>query len=221
VEGETHFTARAGAADELKSSIGVQREIGGLALSLPSTRLPAFGVGSGELTVSLIARDGMPVAAPRPLEIQLTSQRLHQPAALVIEAGKSSATADVRTAGYGADNVVARSGLFQAQLPVTLVFPVAPVVAALVGGALGGSARYLRNRRKGSSLLGRRIAEGMLVGLILVGAAWAGLVGFELGTGILGTPFGAFVLGALSGYLGCVVLDRVANKTFGGTRAEA
>jgi hypothetical protein len=38
---------------------------------------------------------------------------------------------------------------------------------------------------------------------------------------VLGTPFGAFVLGALSGYLGCVVLDGVAKKTFGGLKAEA
>jgi hypothetical protein len=67
-------------------------------------------------------------------------------------------------------------------------------------------------------LLVRRAVEGMLVGLILVGAAWAGLVGFEMSAGVLGTPFGAFVLAALSGYLGCVVLDRVAGKTFGSAK---
>jgi hypothetical protein len=58
----------------------------------------------------------------------------------------------------------------------------------------------------------------MLVGVIVVGAAWAGLVGMDMSTGVLGTPFGGFVLAALSGYLGCVVLDRVAGKTFGGTK---
>lgn len=221
VDGETHFTARAGPADELKSSVAIQREIGGIKLSLASTELPAFGVGSGELTVSLVARDGMPLPAPRALEIQLSSRRLHQPATVVVDQGKSTASADLRTAGYGADQIVAQSGAFRAELPVRLVFPVAAVVAACVGGALGGSARYLRNKGKRGALLTRRVLEGMLVGLILVGAAWAGLVGFELGTGILGTPFGAFVLAALSGYLGCVVLDRVANKTFGAAKAEA
>ena len=61
----------------------------------------------------------------------------------------------------------------------------------------------------------------MLVGLILVGAVWAGLVAVDVSTGVLGTPFGAFVLGALSGYLGCVVLDAVAKKTFRGLKADA
>jgi len=54
-----------------------------------------------------------------------------------------------------------------------------------------------------------------------VGAVWAGLVAMDVSTGALGTPFGAFVLGALSGYLGCVVLDGVAKKTFGGLKTAA
>lgn len=221
IDGETKFTARAGPVDELKSSVTVEREAGGIRLALPSTELPAFGVGAGTLTVSLVARDGMPMAAVRPVEVQLTSRRLRQPATLVVEPGKSTASAEIRTAGFGADQIVASSGLFRTELPVTLVFPLAAVVAALVGGALGGGARYLRNKGKRGGLLAKRLVEGMLVGLIVVGSAWAGLGGFEISTGILGTPFGAFVLGALSGYLGCTVLDRVAKRTFGGTKTEA
>lgn len=221
VDGETHFTARASAADELKCSVVVLREPGALQLSLPSTELPAFGVGSGELTVTLLGRDGQPFAATKPMEVHLTSRRLRQPAVVAIEAGKSVASVDVRTIGYGPDEVSAQSGGFRAALPIQLVFPVAATVAALLGGGIGGVTRYLRNKRKGSSLLVRRILEGMLVGLIVVGATWTGLVSVDVSTGILGTPFGAFVLGALSGYLGCVVLDRVAKKTFGMTKAEA
>src|SRR6185295_18587607 len=136
------------------------------------------------------------------------------------EQGKSSASADIRTAGYGLDQIMAQSGTWQAELPVRLVFPVAATVAAIVGGAIGGAARYLRNKGRSGSLLARRMMEGMLVGLILVGATWTGLVSADLNAEILGTPFGAFVLGALSGYLGCTVLDRVAKKTFGGAKAE-
>jgi hypothetical protein len=220
VEGETHFTARVSAADELKCSVVVLREPGALKLSLPSTELPGFGVGSAELTVSLLGRDGFPIAASKPIDVQLTSRRLRQPAQVTIEPGKSGATVDVRTMGYGADEISAHSGGFRAALPVKLNFPVAATVAAIVGGALGGVTRFLRNKRKGSSLLMRRVLEGMLVGLIIVGAAWTGLVSVDVSTGILGTPFGAFVLGALSGYLGCVVLDQVAKKTFGTGKAE-
>lgn len=218
IEGETLFTARVGPGDELKSSVAVQREPGAIKLSLPSTELPAFGVGSGDLTVSLLGRDGMPIAAAQPLAIQLSSRRLHQPATLLIDAGKSTASAEIRTTGIGADRVVAQSGVWRDELPVQLVFPVAAIVAAVAGGALGGATRYLRNKGKRSSLLARRVIEGLFVGVILVGAAWAGFVGFELSTGILGTPFGAFVLAALGGYVGCVVLDRVAGKTFGGLK---
>lgn len=221
VEGETHFTARVSAADELKCSVAVLREPGALKLSLPSTALPGFGVGSAELTVSLLGRDGFPIAASKPIDVQLTSGRLRQPAQVTIEAGKSGAVVDVRTMGYGADEISAQSGGFRAVLPVKLNFPVAATVAALMGGAIGGVTRFLRNKRKGSSLLTRRVLEGMLVGLIIVGAAWTGLVSVDVSTGILGTPFGAFVLGALSGYLGCVVLDKVAKKTFGTGKAEA
>ncbi len=221
VEGETHFTARVSPADELKCSVVVLREPGQLKLSLPSTELPAFGVGSAELTVSLLGRDGFPIAALKPVEVQLTSRHLRQPAVVTIEAGKSVASADVRTMGYGPDEITAQSGAFRAVLPVKLSFPIAATVAALTGGAIGGVTRFLRNKRKGASLLMRRVLEGMLVGLIIVGAAWTGLVSVDVSTGILGTPFGAFVLGALSGYLGCVVLDRVAKKTFGTAKAEA
>ena len=221
VEGETHFTARVSPVDELKSSVSVLRELGSLKVSLPAAELPAFGVGSAELTVSLIGRDGFPFPASKPVEVQLTSRGLRQPAVVVIEPGKSTATVDVRTVGTGAGQVAAQSGVFQATLPVRLIFPVAPIVAALIGGGIGGVARFLRNRRKGGSLLVRRVVEGMLVGLIVVGAAWAGLVAMDVSTGALGTPFGAFVLGALSGYLGCVVLDGIAKKTFGGAKPAA
>jgi hypothetical protein len=215
IEGETHFTARAGPVDELKSSVTVQREVGRLKLTVYPAELPAFGVGSGTLTVTLLARDGNPFPAARPLEVQLTSRRLLHPARLTIEQGKDSATADIRTTGYGHDEVLAQSGGFQAPFAVDLVFPLAATMAAMVGGAIGGIARYLRNRRKRASLLLRRILEGTIVGVIVVGAVWAGLVRVEVSTGILGTPFGAFVLAALAGYLGCGVLDHLAGKTFG------
>jgi hypothetical protein len=221
IEGVTHFTARVSAADELKTGVPVLREPGALRLSLPATELPAFGVGSGVMTVSLLGRDGFPFAPTKPFEVQLTSSGLRQPALVTIEPGKSTATVDVRTLGFGTGRISAQSGIFQAALPVKLVFPIAPIVAALVGGGLGGVARFMRNRRKGGALLGRRVLEGMLVGVILVGAVWAGLVAMDITTGALGTPFGAFVLGALSGYLGCVVLDGVAKKTFGGLKTAA
>lgn len=220
--GETHFTARAGPADEVKSSVTVRREPWMLKLTLPSTELAAFGVGSGVLSVSLLAFDGFPLPVEKPLEVQLSSRRLKLPSMAVLEEGKSSAEVEFRTAGYGEDEIVAQTGKLSVEQKLRLIFPVAATVAALVGGALGGVARYFRNQRKQKKpLLARRLIEGILVGVIFVGAAWAGLVMVDLSTGILGTPFGAFVLAALSGYVGCAILDRVTDRTFKGLTTEA
>lgn len=220
-ERPTHFTARVGPGDELKSSVVVQREAGALTLSLPATELAGYGVGSSPLTVALLGRDGLPYSPAAPVEVQLTGRQLRPPPSVVIAAGQSSATAEVRSTGIGLGQVAAQSGPLTAALPVRVVFPTAALVAALIGGALGGTARHLRNRRRKFALLVRRMAEGVVVGVVMVGACWAGLVAVDLGAGILGTPFGAFVLAALSGYLGCVLLDRVANRTFGGVQARA
>lgn len=220
--GETHFTARAGPADELKGSVSVRREPGALKLNLPSTEIAAFGVGSGKLSVVLLARDGGPLVAEQKMEVQLSSKRLRLPAMIELKAGESVAEVEFHSASQGSDEITATSGRLVTMQAIRVIFPVAAVVAAVAGGALGGAARYLRNqRRRKNSLLARRLIEGVLVGVILVGAVWTGLVTVDVGAGVLGTPFGALVLAALSGYLGCVVLDRVAEKTFNGLKPEA
>ena len=219
LSGDTLFTARAGAVDELKSSATIDRQPGSLDLSLPSGQLDAFGLGTGTLTVTLLALDGNPLPAPAPLDIHLHTGRLRLPPVLTLPAGQSTVTAEVRSLGSGRDTIEAEVGaLKSAPYPVRLVFPVAALLAAVAGGALGGAARYLRNKHRRSGLLARRVMEGLVVGVLFVGAAWAGLVSADMSGGILGTPFGAFVLAAFSGYLGCVVLDWVANRAFRGLK---
>jgi hypothetical protein len=217
---ETHFVARAGPADELKTSVSVRREPGGLHPTMPSTELAAFGVGSGTLVVGLLAKDGLPLAPAAPIEIQLSSLRLRHPASVTLPAGKTSVDVAIRSGGYGTDEIVASTGDLRAGLPVRMEFPVAALVAALIGGGMGGTARHFRRLRRRSPFLARRMFEGVVVGIILVGAAWAGLVMIDMSTGALGTPFGAFVLAALGGYAGCVLLDRIAGKTFGGLKPQ-
>jgi hypothetical protein len=217
--GDTLFTARAGSVDELKANAAIDREPGSLQISLPSGQIDAFGLGTGTLTVTLLALDGSPLPAAAPLAVHLASRRLRLPSVVTLPAGQSTATAEIRSLGYGADEIQAEVGTLRAApLPVSVVFPVAAVMAAVAGGGLGGAARYLRNKHRKSSLLARRLVEGLLVGVLFVGAAWAGLVTVDLSAGVLSTPFGAFVLAAFSGYLGCVVLDGVAQRTFRGLK---
>ncbi len=216
VDGETLFTARSSPVDELKASAAIHREPGSLDISLPSGQIDAFGLGTATLAVTLLARDGQPLPTADALTIHLSSRRLRLPASVTLAAGQSTATAELRSLGYGTDEVRAEVGNLKSTLPVRVVLPVAAALASIMGGGLGGAARYLRNKGRKSSLLARRLVEGMLVGVLFVGAAWAGLVTVDVSAGILGTPFGAFVLAAFSGYLGCVVLDRVADKVFRG-----
>jgi hypothetical protein len=137
---------------------------------------------------------------------------------VTLAAGQSTATAELRSLGYGTDEIRAEVGNLKSTLPVRVVLPIAAALASIIGGGLGGAARYLRNKGRKLALLARRLVEGMLVGVLFVGATWAGLVTVDVSAGILGTPFGAFVLAAFSGYLGCVVLDRVADKAFRGLK---
>jgi hypothetical protein len=218
VNGETLFTARASPVDELQASVAILREPGSLAISLPSGQIDAFGLGTATLAMTLLARDGQPLPTAEALTIHLSSRRLRLPASVTLVAGQSTATADLRSLGYGTDEIRAEVGNLKATLPVRVVLPIAAALASIIGGGMGGAARYLRNKGRKSALLVRRLIEGILVGVLFVGAAWAGLVTVDVSAGILGTPFGAFVLAAFSGYLGCVVLDRVADKTFRGLK---
>lgn len=220
LDGPTMFTARASPLDELKASVAVYREPGSLEMSVPSRQIDAFGLGTESLTIALLARDGLPMAAPEPLTIQLTSQRLRLPSSAILPAGQSTTTVGLRSDGYGNDEILAVVGSLKSSLPISLVLPVAAALAAVIGGGLGGAARFLRNKGRKRTLLVRRLVEGVLVGVIFVGAAWAGLVTVDVSAGILGTPFGAFVLAGLSGYVGCAVLDRVAERTFRGLKPE-
>ncbi len=210
--GDTSFTARASPVDEVQAAASIQREPGGFSLSLPAGRLDSFGVGAASLSISLLARDGAPLAAPQALQIHLSSRHLQLPATVLLPAGQTSVSAELRTIGLGDDEITAEAGLLKASLPVRAAFPFLSIAAAVFGGVLGGSARYLRNKRRSKSLFARRVVEGVLVGVLFVAAAWAGMVSIEINAGILTTPFGAFVLAAFSGYLGCLVLDRVANR---------
>jgi hypothetical protein len=97
------------------------------------------------------------------------------------------------------------------------VFPTAFIVAALIGGCLGGCGHIFRKRpRKVASRI-KYVLEGCTVGIIVVAAAAAGIVIFSLPTAVLGTELGAFVLGSFAGYAGTPVLDKLVTKNTEGS----
>jgi hypothetical protein len=214
----TVLRAIAGPRDELRIEAGVRREPARFALSLQPEKVPAWGVGAATLSIRLLAHDGeaLTLAAEHPLKIQLSSGKLALPDGTVeLSPGQDVVPVrEVRALGLGQDRIVARAGALEGELPVRITLPLAPLVAALLGGLIGGGLRFLKLKQR-RALLERRLIEGALTGLVFTAAVWAGLVATLDTTGVLGTPFGAWVLAALGGYGGSSLLDHLMQRITG------
>ena len=93
-------------------------------------------------------------------------------------------------------------------------FPYGPLVAALLGGLLGGFARrWVKGARRDANA--RHLAEGAVVALVAFIAAVLGVGYLDLPQAIAATEAGAFLTGALCGFAGVVVLSKLSR-----TKAE-
>jgi hypothetical protein len=205
----------AGPHDELRLEATVRREPARFALVLQPESPPGWGIGTAALSLRLLARDGGALPPAAPLEIQLTARKLALPATVTLAAGQEVVSLpEVRGLGVGRDRIAAHAGPVTGELDVRLAWPVAPIVAALVGGWVGGYLRFLRLKQR-RPLLVKRLVEGVLAGLLFTAAVWAGLVAVLDTAGVLGTPLGAWVLAALGGYAGSAVLDPLVRRVTG------
>ena len=144
------------------------------------------------------------------LALEVDGRATPDPAVVNVGAGDSSASFRLRSAGIGNVTVkVALAGLTDV-VTIQQTWPWAPLLAALAGGALGGYARrFVKGARRRDT--GRRVGEGLIVALL---AFVAGV----LGTGLLGLPpllvateAGAFLTGALAGFLGVTLLEMMTR----------
>jgi hypothetical protein len=167
-----------------------------------------LGLAETDITVFNLAPSGAPAPldAPAVLALEVDGRATPEPAVVHVAAGNSSASFRLRSAGMGPVTVkVALAGLTD-QVTIEQAWPWAPLLAALAGGALGGYARrFVKGARRKDA--GRRTGEGLIVALL---AFVAGV----LGTGLLGLPpvlvateAGAFLTGALAGFLGVTLLE--------------
>jgi hypothetical protein len=184
-------------------------------LAVLPDRNSAIGLGLDlvKVVVSNLFPDGRlaPVETDTPVLLTVEGGPRLVSTNVVLKAGTSAADFSLRTSGLqkvvvrASANGVVGLGTFDQR------FPFAPLSLALLGGALGGYARrFLKGARRASSR--RRVIEGLLVSTVAFVAGILGVGYFDLPSAIVATEAGAFLTGALSGFVGVSVLDVLAKK---------
>jgi len=191
------------------------RELGKLTVEPVTKKIFGYGLGTTKVRIRRFAKDDFEFADAAELTVTLISSvgKLNPLGSVTILANQSAAEAELRSVGIGSAEITARSGPFSSTEHITFGFPATFLLAALLGGCAGGAGRIFRHRSRKNAIRWKWLLEGSVIGLIVVAAAAAGIVIFNLPTTVLGTELGAFLLGAFSGYAGAPVLDRVVAQT--------
>lgn len=172
-----------------------------------------FGLDQMNVTVARVSPDGrnQPVTASTPLVVEVTGRAQTEGGPFVLNPGEASTQLALRSAGLGPVTIRATSDGVSGAVTVQQRFPTGPLVAVLIGGALGGYARrFVKGARR--SLIGRRIAEGVVVATIAFVAGVLGVGHLNLPAAIVATEAGAFLTGALAAFAGVTVLETLTKK---------
>lgn len=184
-------------------------------LSLQSLQSEILGLGLDEavFNVQEILPHGEDVqhAVSKPISISVEGRAKVDPEQPTFEAGSSLAQFKIRSSGLGNLEVKASFGGSVSTASVQQRFPTSPIIAVLLGGALGG---YGRRFMKGAdrSRASRWIVEGLVVGLIAFVAGVLGVGYLNLPAAIVATEAGAFLTGAITGFVGVAVLDKLTGS---------
>jgi hypothetical protein len=175
-----------------------------------------LGLAPVEVNVQQVSPDGagLPAREATPLLLQVSRAAKLEPSAPTLGPGESRTVFSLRSGGVGPVRIQAKAGSYVGAATVQQKFPVTPLAAALLGGALGGFARrFVKGARRAAGA--RRILEGLVVSCIAFVAGVLGVNYFAaLPSGIVTTEAGSFLTGALSGFVGVLVLEGLsANKS--------
>lgn len=184
-------------------------------LTVSPDRDAILGLGLDVITVAVtnIQPDGRSAAVQRSTPVNVTVEggaRL-ETAAISLAPGESSSRFTVRSAGLGTVTIRASADGRSGAAMVRQVFPIAPLAAALLGGALGGFARqFVKGARRTSKR--RRLLEGVVVGFIVFVAGILGVGHLHLPAALVATEAGAFLTAALGGFVGVSMLEMIAKR---------
>ena len=177
------------------------------------TELLGFGLETLPITVAQVNPDGEPstVAAPTAVDVQVQGAARREGSDVVIPAGVARAEFRLRSAGLGKVAVRATVGALGASTEVSAKFPLSPLIAALLGGAVGGwSRRWMKGARKRSAL--RHVIEGVVVGAVAFVAGVLGVGYINLPAAVVATEAGAFLSGVVCGFVGVTVLTAITDR---------
>lgn len=175
-----------------------------------------FGLASVDVAIEHVLPHGGRIAAAQalPVLLEIDGRATPEPRQPVIEAGASTTTFTLRTAGLGRATIRASADGVTGGAVIEQSFPVGPVVAVLLGGALGGFARrFVKGARRAAT--SRRVIEGLVVGVVAFVGGVLGVGYLALPPAIVGTEAGAFLTGAICGFVGVMVLEALTKKPAG------
>ena len=98
---------------------------------------------------------------------------------------------------------------FGVESTLALILPGPLLVIAVLGGAIGGLLRAAQKRFKRLPWL---VCEGILVAIVVVAALSAGFQLGQVGSSMVAKAVGVFAVAAISGFVGAILLDRLAKQ---------
>lgn len=182
-------------------------------LELHPTSRSVLGLGLERVAVTLVrvAPHGMPLPADQLTDIALTLDgggRIES-GPLHFEPGQASTSFSLRSSGLAPITLSAFTGSLSSEIEIRQRFPWGPLLAALVGGALGGfGRRFIKGARRAQT--SRRLVEGLVVASIADVAGVLGVGYLGLPGAVVATEAGAFLTGALTGFIGVNVLETLS-----------
>lgn len=134
-----------------------------------------------------------------------------EPADLIFLEGEAQTHFTLRSRGLDDATIRVTAGAHSATHTIQQGFPTGPLVAALLGGIVGGfSRRFARNADGGST--SARIAEGLAVAVVAYVAGVLGVGYLGLPSAVVATEAGAFLTGALTGFVGVTVIEALSKR---------
>lgn len=178
------------------------------------TTLLGFGLETVAVAVAQVQVNGEPLETKTPLNVDvqvLGAARREGAAEVIIPSGGSRAEFVLRSSGLGKVTVRTTVGALTASTELNQRFPTGPLLAALLGGAVGGMARrWVKGARKRSAA--RNTLEGVVVGLVAFVATVLGVGYLHLPPAIAATEAGAFLTSVLCGFAGVTVFAAMTDR---------
>jgi len=198
-------------------------------VELRPTRLdmPGFGLGTIGFAVTHVLPHGVAAPAPNdmPVSLMIEGGAILEPEAVVIREGEMEARFVLRSTGLGDVRVSARSAGSSDGATIRQTLPLGPWLAALLGGLLGAFARGFLPQEEAPRATAqgrggsRRLVEGVVVAAIAYLAAVLGVAFLGVPAAVAATEAGAFLTGALAGFTGVVLLEKLSRPLSGGAEA--